>query len=79
MGEGNGEKLFYLTARNTTQTAAEDALTRLHTAQPELALRSVTLTAKERSACIQMQRDIPPAYRSFVPTPTATTTASRMH
>ena len=29
MGEGNGEKLFYLTARNTTQTAAEDALTRL--------------------------------------------------
>ena len=27
MGEGNGEKLFYLTARNTTQTAAEDALT----------------------------------------------------
>ena len=48
MGEGNGEKLFYLTARNTTQTAAEDALTRLHTAQPELALRSVTLTAKEK-------------------------------
>ncbi len=36
-GEGNGEKLFYLTARNTTQTAAEDALNRLHTAQPKLA------------------------------------------
>ncbi len=30
MGEGNGEKLFYLTARSTTQAAAEDALARLH-------------------------------------------------
>ena len=48
MGEGSGEKLFYLTARNTTQTAAEDAIARLRTAAPELALRSVTLTAKEK-------------------------------
>ena len=48
MGEGSGEKLFYLTARNTTQAAAEDAIARLRTAAPELALRSVTLTAKEK-------------------------------
>ena len=60
MGEGNGEKLFYLTARNTTQTAAEDALTRLHTAQPELALRSVTLTAKEK-ACLHPDAEGHPA------------------
>ncbi len=48
MGEGNGEKLFYLTARNTTQTAAEDAILRLRETTPGLCLRSVTLTAKEK-------------------------------
>ena len=48
IGEGKGEKLFYLTARNTTQTAAEDAVARLRSASPELSLRSVTLTAKEK-------------------------------
>ena len=51
MGEGCGAKLFYLTARNTTQAAAEDAVARLRAAQPGLALRSVTLTAKEK-ACL---------------------------
>ena len=51
IGEGKGEKLFYLTARNTTQTAAEDAVARLRSASPELSLRSVTLTAKEK-ACL---------------------------
>lgn len=51
IGEGKGEKLFYLTARNTTQTAAEDAVTRLRNSSPELSLRSVTLTAKEK-ACL---------------------------
>ena len=51
IGTGSGEKLFYLTARNTTQAAAEDALQRLHDAAPGLHLRSVTLTAKEK-ACL---------------------------
>ena len=51
IGEDKGEKLFYLTARNTTQAAAEDALQRLHASAPGLALRSVTLTAKEK-ACL---------------------------
>lgn len=51
MGEGNGEKLFYLTARNTAAAAAEQALAQLHTAAPGLALRSITLTAKEK-ACL---------------------------
>ena len=51
MGEGKGEKIFYLTARNTTQAAAEDALARLRAADPALSLRSVTLTAKEK-ACL---------------------------
>ncbi len=48
IGAGSGEKLFYLTARNTTQAAAEDALARLHASTPGLALCSVTLTAKEK-------------------------------
>ena len=48
MGEGNGEKIFYLTARNTAQTAAEDAVSRLRESCPGLALRTVTLTAKEK-------------------------------
>ena len=51
LGEGCGEKLFYLTARNTTQAAAEDAIARLRSSAPGLALRSVTLTAKEK-ACL---------------------------
>ncbi len=51
IGEGNGEKLFYFTARSTTQAAAEDALFRLRSSSPELSLRSVTLTAKEK-ACM---------------------------
>ena len=60
MGEGSGEKLFYLTARNTTQAAAEDAIARLRTAAPELALRSVTLTAKEK-VCLHPDSEGHPA------------------
>ena len=60
MGEGNGEKLFYLTARNTTQAAAEDALSRLRAADPGLALRSVTLTAKEK-VCLHPDAEGHPA------------------
>ena len=60
MGEGSGEKLFYLTARNTTQAAAEDAIARLRAAQPSLALRSVTLTAKEK-ACLHPDAEGHPA------------------
>ena len=60
MAEGSGEKLFYLTARNTTQAAAEDALARLHATQPNLALRSVTLTAKEK-VCLHPDAEGRPA------------------
>ena len=60
IGEGCGAKLFYLTARNTTQAAAEDAVARLRAAQPGLALRSVTLTAKEK-ACLHPDAEGHPA------------------
>ncbi len=72
---GEGGKSFYLTARNTTQAAAEDAWPGCMRPEPELALRSVTLTAKEK-VCLQ---DAAGVYRRKpAPTPTATTTASRM-
>ena len=51
MGERCGEKLFYFTARTTARAAAEDAVALLRQANPGLALRAVTLTAKEK-ACL---------------------------
>ena len=60
MGAGKGEKVFYLTARNTTQAAAEDALARLRAAEPGLALRSVTLSAKEK-VCLHPDAEGHPA------------------
>lgn len=60
MAEGSGEKLFYLTARGTTQAAAEDALARLRAAAPGLSLRSVTLTAKDK-ACLCKDEEGRPA------------------
>ena len=59
IGEGKGDKLFYLTARNTTQAAAEDAVARLRSASPGLALRSVTLTAKERVCLCKDEEERP--------------------
>ena len=60
IGTGCGEKLFYLTARKTTQSAAEDAVARLRAAAPGLALRSVTLTAKEK-VCLHPDTEGHPA------------------
>lgn len=48
LGEGHGDKLFYLTARTTARTAAEEAVAQLRRASPGLRLRSITLTAKEK-------------------------------
>ena len=47
MGEGSGEKIFYLTARSTVRAAAEEALAQLRQANPGLILRGITLTAKD--------------------------------
>ena len=48
MGEGDGEKIFYFTARTTARAAAEDAVFLLRQANPGLVFRAVTLTAKEK-------------------------------
>lgn len=46
IGEGKGEKLFYLTAKTITRTVAEDALRILR--EKGLVFSSVTITAKEK-------------------------------
>lgn len=46
MGEGMGQRIFYLTAKTITRTVANDTLTLLR--QQALRLKSVTLTAKEK-------------------------------
>lgn len=56
---GEGGPIFYLTARGTTRTAAENALTVLHEHAKDLALRSVTLTAKDK-ICLQEHRECTP-------------------
>ena len=56
---GEGGPIFYLTARGTTRAAAENALTLLRTADPDLKLRCVTLTAKDK-ICLQEYRECTP-------------------
>ena len=56
---GEGGPIFYLTARGTTRAAAENALALLRAADPDLKLRSVTLTAKDK-ICLQEQRECTP-------------------
>lgn len=57
MGEGLGDKLFYLTAKSITRTVAEDAFEILR--EKGLRLKSVTLTAKEK-LCICQETDCNP-------------------
>jgi len=46
MGEGSGEKIFYLTARTITRLAASSALNLMR--KPGLRVKSVTITAKDK-------------------------------
>lgn len=59
MGEGCDGRIFYLTARSTTRAAAEGALARLRENQPELRLKSITLTAKDK-VCLLEKRECTP-------------------
>ena len=53
LGRGHVTALFYLTARTTGRRAAEDALDRMR--QSAAALRSVTITAKEKCCLLEEQ------------------------
>lgn len=59
VGEGLGEKIFYLTAKTITRTVAEDAFGILR--ERGLRMKSVTLTAKEK-LCICEETDCNPEY-----------------
>lgn len=59
MGEGCGERTFYLTARTTTRQAAETALDLLRSTQSDLPLKSITLTAKD-TICMLEKRECTP-------------------
>ena len=59
MAQGQGDKIFYLTARTTTRAAAENAVALLRRSQPGLCLRSVTLTAKEKICLCKNQAGRP--------------------
>lgn len=56
-----GGPVFYLTARGTTRTAAENALALLRAHDPRLKLRSVTLTAKDKICLLETRECTPEA------------------
>jgi len=62
MGEGSGEKVFYLTARTVTRQAAQVALDKMR--ERGLRVKSVTLTAKDK-ICFLDERICRPAYCEF--------------
>ncbi|MDO4475471.1 MAG: ATP-dependent DNA helicase [Lachnospiraceae bacterium] len=57
MGEGLGDKLFYLTARSIARTAACEALELLR--KRGMAFKSVELTAKEKICCLDSPKCTP--------------------
>lgn len=59
MGQGMGEKLFYLTAKTITRTVAEEAFALLR--EKGLHFKSVILTAKEKS-CFMERTECNPEY-----------------
>lgn len=59
LGEGHGSRIFYLTARTTGRQAARDALAMFHRDVPDLRLRSITLTAKDK-ICFLEERNCTP-------------------
>ena len=54
MGEGLGEKIFYLTAKTITRTVAQDTFEELR--KKDLAFKTVTLTAKEKICIFEETR-----------------------
>lgn len=59
MGEGRGNRIFYLTARTIARTVAEDAVNTLR--EQGLKLKSITLTAKEKICFMDETRCTPEA------------------
>ena len=60
IGEGHGEKLFYLTAKTITRSVAEEAFSILRR-EGKLYFNTVTITAKEK-LCVMEKPDCNPLY-----------------
>ena len=56
MGEGLGEKIFYLTAKTIMRTVAEQAFSLLK--EKGLLYKTITLTAKKKSVFVRRQSAI---------------------
>ncbi|MGL5978255.1 MAG: ATP-dependent DNA helicase [Erysipelotrichaceae bacterium] len=48
MGEGHGELIFYLTAKNVTRQQAQDTILSLRATMPNASFKSIQLTAKDK-------------------------------
>lgn len=59
MGEGMGDTLFYLTAKTVTRRAAEDTIALLRCSLPEIKLKNITITAKDK-VCFLSERSCTP-------------------
>lgn len=59
LGEGYGERIFYLTAKTITRTAAEDALSLLQGQADPLRLKSITITAKDKMCFLEERSCLP--------------------
>lgn len=62
IGEGHGEKIFYLTAKTITRQVAEEAIVKLR--GKGLRVKSITLTAKEK-ICFQEECKCNPEYCTY--------------
>lgn len=59
IGEGYGERLFYLTAKTITRTTAQEALFLLKEKNPNVYFKSITLTAKDKICMLEERNCIP--------------------
>jgi len=56
VGEGKADKVFYLTAKTVTGKAATDAVDLLYRKQPDLSLKMLTVTAKDKICFLEKRK-----------------------
>lgn len=59
MGEGYGERIFYLTAKTITRTAAQETIHLLKQTNVALQFKNITLTAKDKICMLEERNCIP--------------------
>lgn len=59
MGEGYGERIFYLTAKTITRTTAQETIQILKEKNQKLQFRNITLTAKDKICMLEERNCIP--------------------